>query len=247
MKKFVAATAASLVLMLGAVEPAHALFGVGDIVFDPANLAQNLLTAAHTLEEVNNQILQLQNEAQMLINEANNLKGLDFNSLQQLLATIARTEQLFDQVQGLAYDVGRVRDQFAQLYPVAYDAAVSHDQLNADSTMRWSNSREALGTALQMQAQARQNFPSDEQVLSDLISHSQAAVGALQATQATNQLLALQARQLMQGQQLQIAQDRATSLEQARAVAAEARAQELRRRFMTENTLYTPQPVKLFE
>jgi len=48
--------------------PAHAIFGIGDIVIDPSNLAQNILTAANTLEQINNQVKQLQNEADMLIN-----------------------------------------------------------------------------------------------------------------------------------------------------------------------------------
>ncbi|PTX38404.1 P-type conjugative transfer protein TrbJ [Gemmobacter caeni] len=50
--------------------PAHAQFGFGRIVYDPTNYAQNLLTAARTLEQINHQITSLQNEAQMLINQA---------------------------------------------------------------------------------------------------------------------------------------------------------------------------------
>ena len=66
------------------VQPAQALFGVGDIVLDPSNLAQNVLTAARTLEQINNQIAQLQNEAQMLINQARNLANLPYSALQQI-------------------------------------------------------------------------------------------------------------------------------------------------------------------
>ncbi|MER2507134.1 MAG: P-type conjugative transfer protein TrbJ, partial [Amaricoccus sp.] len=36
------------------------------IVYDPTNYAQNVLTAARTLQQVNQQITQLQNEATML-------------------------------------------------------------------------------------------------------------------------------------------------------------------------------------
>ena len=53
-------------------------------VIDPANLVQNTLTAARTLQEVNNQIKQLTNEAQMLINDARNLATLPFNIVWQL-------------------------------------------------------------------------------------------------------------------------------------------------------------------
>ncbi|MBB4629901.1 P-type conjugative transfer protein TrbJ, partial [Paracoccus denitrificans] len=42
--------------------PAHAFFGgFGRIVYDPTNHAENLLTAARSLEQINNQIASLQN------------------------------------------------------------------------------------------------------------------------------------------------------------------------------------------
>src|SRR3546814_3945062 len=49
-------------------------------VFDPSNYSQNLLTAARTLSQVNNQIRSLQNEAQMLAGQAKNLARIDFRS-----------------------------------------------------------------------------------------------------------------------------------------------------------------------
>jgi type IV secretion system protein TrbJ len=54
------------------------------IVFDPNNYAQNVLRAARALQQINNQITSLQNQAQMLINQARNLASLPFSSLQQL-------------------------------------------------------------------------------------------------------------------------------------------------------------------
>ena len=43
------------------------------IVFDPNNYAQNVLAAARALQQINNQITSLQNQAQMLVNQAKNL------------------------------------------------------------------------------------------------------------------------------------------------------------------------------
>jgi P-type conjugative transfer protein TrbJ len=60
--------------------------------------------------------------------------------------------------------------------------------------------------------------------------------------QATNELLGLVTRQLMQGQQIALTQDRAESLELSRSVEADARARKVRQGFMT-TTPYTPQPV----
>src|SRR3546814_10657318 len=57
--------------------PAHAQFG--GIVYDPTNYAQNLLTATRALQQINNQITSLQNEATGLINQARNLTSLPFS------------------------------------------------------------------------------------------------------------------------------------------------------------------------
>src|SRR3546814_16455022 len=80
-------------------------------------LVQNTLTAIRTMEQINNQINQLQNEAQMLINQARNLASLDFNIVNRLRSTLATTERLIAEAQGLAYDVQSMDDTFARLYP----------------------------------------------------------------------------------------------------------------------------------
>ena len=81
-------------MAVGVVQPAHAIFGVGDIVLDPSNLVQNIMTAARALEQINNQIRQLQNEAQMLTNQAKNLTGLNFSALNELRSALSATNQL---------------------------------------------------------------------------------------------------------------------------------------------------------
>jgi type IV secretion system protein TrbJ len=215
------------------------------VVIDPANLLQNTFTAARELTQIENQIQQLQNEAQMLIDEARNLTGLNYSSLGTLRALLATTQRLLNQTQGLSYQLAAVQQQYANLYPETYNPGTSFDQLNQDAAVRWLDSHRALSTTIQVQAQANMNFSQDEAVLSNLVDASQSAVGALQAIQSTNQLLALEARQNIQAQQLAIAQDRATALEQARAIEADARARELRRAFMTQTTKYTPQNISV--
>jgi type IV secretion system protein TrbJ len=241
-----AALVVATTLALGVTPPAQALFGVGDIVLDPSNLAQNIMTAARSLEQINNQIRQLQNEAQMLTNQARNLTGLDFSALAELRSALQSTNQLIQQAQGLAFNVSRMETEFTRLYPDAYGASASGSQMASDARTRWHNSLEALRTATRVQSQAVQNFSSDEQTLVNLVNRSQLATGALQAAQATNQLLALQARQGIQAQQLQITQDRATALEQARQVAVQERGREVRRRFQGAGTAYTPIPVNFY-
>lgn len=240
MKKTSLAVAAAILTALAPA--AHAQW----VVIDPTNLVQNILTAARTLEQINNQIRQLQNEAQMLTNQARNLTNLDFSALAELRAALSATNQLIQQAQGLAFNVSQMEADFRRLYPDSYTAAISGTQMALDARTRWRNSLEALRTATQVQSQAVQNFATDERTLTDLVNRSQSAVGALQAMQATNQLLALQSRQAMQAQQLQITQDRAAALEQARQVAVQERAREVRRRFQGDGTPYTPAAVSFY-
>ncbi|RUZ91496.1 P-type conjugative transfer protein TrbJ, partial [Mesorhizobium sp. M7A.F.Ca.US.001.02.1.1] len=51
------------------------------IVFDPRNYDENLLSASRALEQIQNQVTSLQNEAQMLINQAKNLTSLPTSML----------------------------------------------------------------------------------------------------------------------------------------------------------------------
>lgn len=55
------AGALALPLMLDAPAPASAQV----TVFDPSNYSQNVLTAARTLQQIQNQVTALQNQAQM--------------------------------------------------------------------------------------------------------------------------------------------------------------------------------------
>lgn len=215
-------------------------------VFDGANFSQNLLTAARELQQIDNQIQQLQNEAQMLTNQGRNLKSLNVNTLSQLLTTLSSTNQLIAQAQGLTFNVSQSQVTFARLYPSSYGTSISSNQMLQDAQARWQTSVSALQTAMQMQSQSAQNLLSDQGTVSTLVTQSQSAAGALQATQATNQLLALLARQAIQAQQLQISQDRATALEEARQATTQAQSAQMRTRFLGNGPQYTPQSVDFY-
>src|SRR6201981_2258244 len=101
----------AITLALG-VEPAPAQL----VVFDPNNYAQNVLTAARALQQINNQIVSLQNQAQMLINQAKNLATLPSSSLLQLEQAIKATQQLLAQAQRIAYDIQQIDRSFSTTY-----------------------------------------------------------------------------------------------------------------------------------
>jgi type IV secretion system protein TrbJ len=217
-------------------------------VFDVSNYSQNVLTAARTLQQIDNQIRQLQNQATSLLNQARNLTALPTSVMGELQRTLSATQQLITRAQGLAFDVTNADQAFRRAYPAQYAATVSRDQLATDARERWSNALEALRTATQVQAQVATSLDTDSGTLADLVSKSQGSVGALQAAQATNQLIAFQAQQTMQAEKLLLANGRAEAMTNAQAVAAHAQALETRRRFMgaSGTASYTPAPVSMF-
>ena len=117
--------------------PAQAFF-FGRIVFDPTNYAENVLTAARSLEQINNQIQSLQNEAQMLINQARNLASLPHSSLQHLQQNVQRTQQLLTQAQNIAFEVGQIDQAFQQNYGNV-SLSATEQQLVEGARSRWEN------------------------------------------------------------------------------------------------------------
>ena len=225
--------------------PAHAQFGFGRIVYDPSNYAQNVLTAARTLEQINNQITSLQNEAQMLINQARNLASLPHSSLQQLQQNVQRTQQLLGQAQNLAFEVGQIDQAFQQQYGNV-SLSATDAQLVADARGRWENTVGGLQDAMRVQAGVVGNIDSNRAEMAALVGQSQGATGALQATQAGNQLLALQSQQLSDLIAVMSANGRAEALIEAERATAAEQGRIQRERFLTPGTGYQPGNAQMF-
>jgi P-type conjugative transfer protein TrbJ len=235
MKMMAVAAAASCVLVV----PAHAVFGVGDVVYDPANHAENILSAVRALEEVEQQIQQLQNEAQMIAHQARNLEGIDFSSAPELQAAIVRMRGLIDRAEGIAFEIAETEAAWARDYPESY-AALDHDAMVVNARAQWANARHAVGTALTMQAEVVALVDDDAATLDRLLAESQSASGNLDATQATNELVGLSVAQGLRTQQLLAAQARSVALEQARALEEAEAARVRRARFLGDGDAYGP-------
>src|SRR5271154_1694977 len=190
LRRIVAAGVVAIVVAAGP-KPASAQL----VVFDPNNYAQNVLTAARALQQINNQIVSLQNQAQMLINQARNLATLPFSSLLQLEQSILRTQQLLAQAQRIAYDIGQIDRAFSTTYAPA-SSGLSDQALIANAQTRWQNAMAGLQDAMRTQATVVGNINTTHTQMSALVTTSQGETGALQASQAGNQLVALTAQQL---------------------------------------------------
>lgn len=243
MRSVRSSVAASLIALVFGLTPRPAL--TQSIVFDPDNYAQNVLTAARSLQQINNQIASLQNQASMLINQAKNLASLPYSSLQQLEQSLQRTQQLLNQVQRIAYDVQQIDRAFSSTYAPA-SSSVSNQALIANAQSRWQNSIAGFQDSMRVQAAVVGNLDGSRTQVSALINASQGATGALQASQAGNQLIALQAQQLADLTATVAAQGRAQNLDLVQRTAAQDQGREQLRRFLAQTQGYRPTIVQMF-
>src|SRR5262245_36776953 len=155
---------ALVMAITAAAPPAHAQL----TVFDPSNYSQNLLTAARTLQQINNQIQSLQNEAQMLINQAKNLSRIDFPELQELTTKLQAIDRLMGQAQGIDFKVDGLDEQFRRLFPEQFNAALTANQQVQNARTRLDTAMAAFRQTMGVQAQVVENVAADAQTLSAL-------------------------------------------------------------------------------
>jgi P-type conjugative transfer protein TrbJ len=209
-------------------------------VFDPSNYAQNVLTAARTLTQINNQIRSLQNEAQMLINQAKHLTRIDFPQLDALRQRLQQIDRLMGQAQGLDFRVDRLDEQFRNAFPESFEQLQHRDQRLAAARDRLDTAMASFRRTMGVQSEIVENVRDDAEALKAIVGRSQGAEGSLQAQQATNQLLALAAKQQFQLQTMMAAQFRAEAIEQAQRGQIAREARESTRRFLGDGKAYTP-------
>ena len=209
-------------------------------VFDPSNYAQNVLTAARALQQVNQQIQQLQNEAQMLTNMGRNLKTIDFPQLDALRQKLAAIDRLMGRAQAIDFRVDQLDQKFGSLYRQDFSSALRGDARIRDARARLDASIGAFRQTMAVQAQVVENIQADSQALGQIVARSQGAEGSLQATQATNQLLVLAAKQQFQLQHMMAAQFRSEAVEQARRATQASEARAATKKFLGSGSAYTP-------
>ena len=218
--------------------PAHAIFGIGDIVIDPSNLAQNILTAANTLEQINNQVKQLQNEADMLINQATNLVRTGYNPQAEINRLLNEISVLMDRARSISYVVSETDRLFQENFPEDY-SAWSRTQMATAAEMQWVSARSAFNDTLLVQSQIVQTLKEDTSSLDVMLAETAIAEGNLSVSQTGNQIAALGVKQTMQMQEMMAAQYRADALARARDLQIEREGREKLARFVGGASAYT--------
>jgi P-type conjugative transfer protein TrbJ len=213
---------------VGPATPASAQIAV----FDGSNYAQNLLQAARALNQVNNQIKSLQNEATMLQNMAKNLKRLDFPQLAKLSSAMSQINQLMSQAHGIQFRVAGLDQQVQKLFPGLLEKALTGDQRLALARAQLDAATAAYRQAMSVQAQIAENVQADASSLSEIVQSSQRAEGALEAEQAANQLLSVSVKQQLQLENLMTLEFREAAIDRARRAQAEDDGRALTLRFL---------------
>ena len=230
-----------LLLLAAAPLPAAAQFGFGGIVYDPTNHAQNLLTAARSLTQIQNQIKQLAHEVTMLENQAKDLASLPTSVADDLKVKLLTIDALIKVAEGISYKVSEIETDYETIYRETYGASPpAAPVIVAEARDAWQQSRVGYKHSLQVQAQVVTNIRDDIDELHGLVGESQDAGGNLQVLQAGNQIAALSAEQMMQIQTLLAAQYRAEALEASRALAERERGKARLIRFLGDDSAYTP-------
>ncbi len=237
MKNYIAAALLGTAAIVATLPTAYAI-----PVFDSANYSQNLLTAARTLQQINQQIQSLQNEAQMLVNQGKNLSRIDFPELNALRETLAEIDKLMGQAQGIDFRVDELGEQFRRQFPSSVGEVLTRDQRIAAAKQRLDNEMASFRHTMVVQSGIVENVRDDAEALSEVVAKSQGAEGSLQAQQATNQLLALAAKQQFQLQNLVAALFRSQSLEAAARGQSAREARARTTRFLGDGKAYTPRP-----
>lgn len=227
--------AAVLACMMSASQPTHAQ----QVVLDPWNYAENILSAARALDQVNNQIRSLQNEARLLTDSTRNLTSLPASAASQMKTHVDEFNRLMADARGITFRLEQMTSEFERSYPREYNASSSMERMVQDARTRWTNSYEALKHTLQTQSKIAEAIERDGATLESLMSASAGAVGALQAQQSANELAGLQVKQSLQLQTLLTAQSRADALRDAERKASEEAARERFTRFIGDGRVYS--------
>ncbi|MGE0853898.1 MAG: P-type conjugative transfer protein TrbJ [Hyphomicrobiaceae bacterium] len=218
-----------------AVTDAHGL-----TVFDPINYEQNLLTAVRTLESIQNQVRQLQNQAEQLLRMNINLQALPGGIGADLQSTLTQLRARIGEGDALALKVRETDAAFERMYPKTFAETVNSDELLRAARSRWDEAHAGFRRAALLQGQVAESIDSDGRLLDRVLLRSQASVGALQAAQAGNELTALNVKQALQLQALLTVQQRADTVERLRGMVAEEEARQRFRTFVGNGRAYLP-------
>ena len=142
--------------------------------------------------------------------------------------------------EALALNVRETEAGYQRLFPTAFSDALTGNVAIGAAKSRWDESYASFKRAALLQGQVADAVGNDGRLLDDILGRSQSSLGALQASQAGNELAALGVKQALQLQTLIAAQYRAETSDRARSIVAQEEARQRFQQFLGDGRAYTP-------
>jgi P-type conjugative transfer protein TrbJ len=207
-----------------------------DIVYDPTNHVENVLQAARALEQINNQLASLANEAQML-------SQLDLQLAPELARSIGAARHLLEQARGVRQNLGTISADVAALYPEDM-SQLNLPRLLGQSDAWLDQSRASVETLIEASAASTGQLSDAQSNMRRALNASAGAQGQTSAIQASTQAIGSLSAQIAQLQQLQAAEARALASARLEQLAREERASEVRRRAFPTHLAHDAAPAQ---
>ena len=229
--------------------PVHAIFGMGDIVYDPSNFAQNITTAISEVtqelkqvEQYTTQLRELMTAKQQLDDMVQNSKQLTKFSWDDAQGTITQLLGITNTIDNYKNQLGsfdsflgqfQVIDYYRNLPCIGANSCTAADLAKLAEVDRLSSDarKKANDALFRGVDQQQQTLQKDSAHLRELQQAAQSSTGRLQALQAANELASEQTNQLLQIRGLLLAQQNALATQMAVQNDKEARAIALEEKF----------------
>jgi P-type conjugative transfer protein TrbJ len=208
-------------------------------VFDSPNYQQSLLASARALEQINNQVRQLQNQAQVILHLDQNLRAMGPTISPDLQRSLGDIQTQLRGGNGIALRLDATQSGYEQLFPRQISTTLSSEDVARNAASRWDEENGALLRAAMLEGQIADTVDGDARLLGDAMVRSKNAVGALEVAQAGNELTSLGIKQSLQLQSLLAAEQRAQTWARARDLATENEARQRFRTFLGSGSGYT--------
>jgi P-type conjugative transfer protein TrbJ len=214
--------------------PSHAIFGIGDIVFDPSTFSQAVISAMNQIRQYAQQCQQYATQLKQLEAQMQNLRGLNYMID---LAGFQDMQRIINSSRGIAGDYAQMQSQYDQVYPEFSRFSAMSGKDYATKALQWN--QETANTnrdAMDLISKSKDWFYSDTGDLRKLTVKANNVAGARDGLQAIAQIAALQSKQLVQLQQTMAASAKTEGAYMAQKAEQEAAAREREKRFWKDAT-----------
>lgn len=214
----------ALSAMLVSSNPSHAIFGVGDIVLDPANLAQNVLQVVEAIEEGLRTLEQIELAAR-------SIDTTDLSLKDDLIDRLKNVQAALNKGDGIIFDKVRSLEKYREKFPDTFEALDKIEEVSA--ILRGQNQEviDAAERAIQTQSTVAETIEDVQKKIDEALGVSESATGQTQAIQAGNQLQGLVISMLGEMQAAELAAQRLEALKAANEASKLKAAIEANKRF----------------